>query len=186
MINIEYDLQKSITIHNPLSYFREINTFVFDVDGVMTDGKLTVTEGGDFLRSYNTKDGYAIRRAIEEGYNVCIITGGRGGSVEHRMKKLGIRQVFTGADPKLPVFQRYCETHAINPLKTLFLGDDLNDFEVMQKAGLPCCPADACPEIMDISNYVSPFKGGEGCVRDVIEKVLKLHGKWMNHISVSG
>ncbi len=186
MINIEYDLQNSITIYNPLSYFREINTFVFDVDGVMTDGKLLVTEGGEFLRSFNSKDGYAMRRAVEEGYNVCVITGGRGGSIEHRMKKLGIRHFFTGADPKLPVFQRYCEAHDINPLKTLFLGDDLNDLEVMQKAGLPCCPADACSEIMNISNYVSPFKGGEGCVRDVIEKVMKLHGKWMNHLSISG
>ena len=171
---IEFDLPKAVTIHNPLGYFREINTFIFDVDGVMTDGKILVTEGGDFLRTFNSKDGYAIRRALEEGYNVCIITGGRGGSVEHRMKKLGIRQVFTGADPKLPVFQRYCEAHSINPLKALYLGDDLNDFEVMQKVGLPCCPADACSEIIGISNYVSHFKGGEGCVRDVIEKVIKL------------
>jgi 3-deoxy-D-manno-octulosonate 8-phosphate phosphatase (KDO 8-P phosphatase) len=184
--NIEFDLKNAATIHNPLGYFREIDTFIFDVDGVMTDGKILVTEGGDFLRTYNSKDGYAIRRAVEEGYNVCIITGGRGGSIEHRMKKLGIRQVFTGADPKLAVFQRYCKAHDINPLTTLFLGDDLNDFEVMQKVGLPCCPADACSEIIGISSYISPFKGGDGCVRDVIEKVMKLHGKWLNHLTVSG
>ena len=185
-LKIAYDLKNAATIHNPLGYFREINTFIFDVDGVMTDGKLLVTEGGEFLRAFNSKDGYAMRRALEEGYNVCVITGGRGGSVEHRMKKLGIRHLFTGADPKLPVYQRYCSINSIQHLKVLYMGDDLNDFEVMKKVGLPCCPADACPEIMAISNYISPFKGGEGCVRDVIEKVMKLHGKWLNHLTVSG
>ena len=183
---IAFDFRHAATIHNPLGYFREIQTFIFDVDGVMTDGQLLVTEGGEFLRSFNSKDGYAIRRAIEEGYTVCVITGGRGGSIENRMKKLGIHHLFTGADQKLPIFRRYCATHEIDPLKTLYMGDDLNDYEVMQKVGLPCCPADACPEILQISNYVSPVKGGDGCVRDVIEKVMKLHGKWLNHISVSG
>lgn len=185
-LRIEYDLRNAATIYNPLGYFREINTFIFDVDGVMTDGKMLVTEGGEFLRTFSAKDGYAMRRALEEGYNVCVITGGRGGSIEHRMKKLGIRHLFTGADPKLPVFLRYCETHNIDPYKALYMGDDLNDYELIERVGLPCCPSDACPEILAKCHYVSPFKGGEGCVRDVIEKVMKLHGKWLNHLTVSG
>ena len=185
-LRIEYDLRNAITIHNPLGYFREIQTFIFDVDGVLTDGKLLVTEGGEFLRTFNSKDGYAMRRAVEEGYNVCVLTGGRGGSIEHRMKRLGIRHVFTGADVKLPILLRYFEAHNIDPYKALYMGDDLNDFEVMQKVGLPCCPADACPEIAGISHYISPLNGGDGCVRDVIEKVMKLHGKWMSHLTVSG
>ncbi len=183
---IEYDLRNAATIHNPLGYFREIKTFIFDVDGVMTDGKLLVTEGGEFLRSFNSKDGYAMRRALEEGYNVCVLTGGHGGSIEHRMKRIGIRQVFTNIGDKLPVLLRYLSEHNIDAAKTLYMGDDLNDYEVMQKIGLPCCPADACPEIAAISHYISPLKGGDGCVRDVIEKVMKIHGNWMNHLSVSG
>lgn len=180
------DLKNAATIHNPLGYFREINTFIFDVDGVMTDGKLLVTEGGEFLRAFNAKDGYAIRRALEENYNVCVITGGRGNSIEYRMKKLGVSELYVSADPKLPVYERYLSSKGLQHLKVLYMGDDLNDFEIMEKVGLPCCPADACPEIMSLCHYVSPFKGGEGCVRDVIEKVMKIHGKWMNHITTSG
>jgi 3-deoxy-D-manno-octulosonate 8-phosphate phosphatase (KDO 8-P phosphatase) len=146
---------------------------------------LTVTDSGDTARAYNTKDGYAIRRALEEGYQIAIISGGKGGSLEHRMRRLGIRYIFAGIDEKLPVLLRFCQTHAINPHHALFMGDDLNDYEVMKKVGLPCCPADACAEIMAISHYVSPMKGGEGCVRDVIEKVMKLQGKWMNKFSIS-
>ncbi|MBL7815441.1 MAG: HAD-IIIA family hydrolase [Saprospiraceae bacterium] len=184
-LGIEYDLKNAATIHNVLGYFNEINTFVFDVDGVMTDGKLLVTEGGEFLRSFNARDGYAIRLAIEAGYNVCVISGGRGGSIEHRMKRIGIRQVFTGADPKLPVFLRYCEAHNIDPYKTLYMGDDLNDLDVMKKVGLACCPTDACPEIIEVCHYVSPYKGGDGCVRDVVEKVMKLHDNWNKQLTIS-
>ena len=183
---IEYDLKNAVTIHNLLGYFKEIDTFIFDVDGVMTDGKLHVTEGGEYSRSYNVKDGYAIRRAIEEGYRICVISGGTGGSISHRMKKFGVREVYVGADPKMPIYLRYCADNNIHKLKVLYMGDDLNDYEVMTNVGLPCCPADACPEIIELCHYVSPFKGGDGCIRDVIEKVMKLHGTWLNHISVSG
>lgn len=171
---------------NPLEYFNTIKTFIFDVDGVMTDGKLLVTEGGEFLRTFHSRDGYAMRRAIEEGYNVCIITGGRGRSIESRLEKLGVKTFFTGADNKLPVYRRYCDTFNINTATVLYMGDDLNDYEVMQHVGLPCCPADACPEIMQLSHYVSPIKGGDGCVREVIEKVMKLQGTWFNQTTVSG
>lgn len=185
-ITVEYDLSQAQTLKNPLELFRKIRTFIFDVDGVMTDGKLLVTESGEFLRTFSCRDGYAIRRAVEEGYNLCVITGGRGNSIESRLKMLGIRHFFTGADVKLPIFRRYCEAHQIDTAETLYMGDDLNDYEVMQKVALPCCPANACPEIQDLCHYISPINGGDGCVRDVIEKVMKLHGKWLSNISISG
>ncbi len=173
-------------LKNILSTFKQIDTFIFDVDGVMTDGKMLVTDSGDFLRSFNAKDGYAIRRAVEEGYNVVMITGGKGGSIENRLKYMGVKQFYTNIADKLPVFKRFLKEHNINADTVLFMGDDLNDYEVMQNAGLPCCPSDAANEIINLSHYISPMKGGEGCVRDVIEKVMKLQDKWMNHLSVSG
>ena len=185
-LTIAHDLQNADTIKNILGYFKRITTFIFDVDGVMTDGKLLVTEGGDLLRTFHAKDGYALRRAIDEGYNVCIITGGKGGSIEKRLEKLGIKHFYTSADDKVTPFRNYMKTFNIDPRDVLFMGDDLNDYHIIQKVGLPTCPADACPEIIALSHYVSPVKGGEGCVRDVIEKVMKLQGKWMNNIAISG
>ena len=154
-ITVEYDLGTTKTLKNPLERFRDVKTFVFDVDGVMTDGKVLVLETGEHLRTYSAKDGYAIRRALEEGYNVCIITGGVGGSIDNRSDVLD-------------------------------MGDDLNDFQVMHKVGLATCPVDACVEIQAICHYISPIKGGDGCVRDVIEKVMRVHQTWMKHLTVSG
>lgn len=176
----------SHTFKNKLEAFRQVKTFIFDVDGVMTDGKLQVTDEGAFLRTFHTRDGYAIRRAVEEGYNVCVITGGKGNSIEKRMHILGVRHYYLGIEDKLPVLLKYLEAHNINPLEVLYMGDDLNDYLVLQKVGVPCCPFDACPEIAGIAHYISPIKGGDGCVRDVIEKVMKLHGNWMRHLSISG
>jgi 3-deoxy-D-manno-octulosonate 8-phosphate phosphatase (KDO 8-P phosphatase) len=179
-------MDSSPELKNILSYFKYIDTFFLDVDGVLTDGKVLVTEAGEFLRSFNAKDGYAIRRAVEEGYKVVVITGGKGGSVENRLRYLGIKQFYTNAADKLPILKTYLRENNIDSSTVLYMGDDLNDFEVMQNVGLPCCPADAANEIRNISHYISPLEGGQGCVRDVIEKVMKLQGKWMNHISVSG
>ena len=183
---IENDLKNATTIKNVLGYFNRITTFVFDVDGVLTDGKILVTEQGEFLRTFHSRDGYALRRAVEEGFNVCIITGGKGGSIENRLTKLGVKHYYTAADDKVTPLQSYLKTYNIDPADVLFMGDDLNDYDVMQKVGLPCCPADACTEILGISHYISTVKGGDGCVRDVIEKVMKLQGKWLNNVSVSG
>ena len=184
-ITVKYDLSDAKTLLNRLEYFKHINTFIFDVDGVMTDGTILSTNTGDALRTFHTRDGYAIRRAIEENFNVVVITGGRGNSIESRLKYLGVHQFYTGVGDKLPVFQRFVETHNLNPSEILYMGDDINDLTVMKKVGLACCPADACPEIKDICHYISPMNGGKGCVRDVIEKVMKLRGSWMNHISIS-
>ncbi len=171
-------------IKNSLAYFNLIDTFFFDVDGVMTDGKLISTIEGEFLRTFHSRDGFAIRHAIEQGYNIVVITGGKGKTIENRLVALGIKTYFINAQIKLPIFERYCKEHDIDTSRALYMGDDLNDYEVMQHIGLACCPADAATEIKKTSQYISPFNGGDGCVRDVIEKVMKLHGKWMNNISV--
>jgi 3-deoxy-D-manno-octulosonate 8-phosphate phosphatase (KDO 8-P phosphatase) len=184
-ITVNYDLSDAKTLKNRLEYFKHIRTFIFDVDGVMTDGTIQSTDAGEFLRTFHTRDGYAISQAVKEKFNIVVITGGRGNSIENRLKYLGIHQFYTGVGDKLPVFQRFIETHNLNLSEILYMGDDINDLAVMSKVGLACCPADACPEIQEISHYVSPFNGGKGCVRDVIEKVMKLRGNWMNHISIS-
>ncbi len=184
-ITVNYDLSKAQTLKNRLEHFNHIKTFIFDVDGVMTDGTIQVTDAGDSLRTFHTRDGYAIRRAIEENFNIAVITGGRGNSIESRLKYLGIHQYFTGVGDKLPVFQRFIETHNLNLNEILYIGDDINDLTVMKKVGIACCPADACPEIKEICHYISPMNGGKGCVRDIIEKVMKLKKNWMNHISIS-
>jgi 3-deoxy-D-manno-octulosonate 8-phosphate phosphatase (KDO 8-P phosphatase) len=184
-ITVNYDMSDAKTLKNRLEYFKHITTFIFDVDGVMTDGTLQSTDAGQSLRTFHTRDGYAIRRALEEGFTVVVITGGKGNSIESRMKYLGISQFYTGVVDKLPVFQRYIETHNLKPSEILYMGDDINDLTVMRKVGLACCPADACNEIQEVSHYISPINGGKGCVRDVIEKVMKLKGNWMDHITVS-
>ncbi len=164
---------------NVLEQFRDINTFIFDVDGVLTNSELIITEKGELLRKMNAKDGYAMRKAIIEGYNVCIITGGNSAGVVDRLKALGVQEVYYKIHNKLKTLQEYVETYDIDLNRTLYMGDDIPDHPVMRKVALPTCPADACHEIKEISQYISPINGGRGCVRDVIEKVLRLHGKWM-------
>ena len=163
---------------NTLEKFREIRTLIFDVDGVLTNGDLLIQEDGQLLRSMNTKDGYALKQALQQGYRVVIITGGKSEGVVKRLQGLGITDIYSGIHDKLAVFREYVETHELDPEEILYMGDDLPDFEVMKRVGLPACPQDAVPEIMAICHYVSPKPGGKGCVRDVIEKVLRLKYKW--------
>jgi 3-deoxy-D-manno-octulosonate 8-phosphate phosphatase (KDO 8-P phosphatase) len=131
------------------------------------------------LRKMNVRDGYAVKRAIRAGYHMAIITGGNSEGVAMRLKGLGIEDVFSGVQNKLEVFQRYIDQKNIDPQGILYMGDDLPDREVMQRVGFPVCPSDAAQEIRKISDYISPFPGGHGCVRDVIEKTMKLADKWL-------
>ncbi len=135
-------------------------------------------ENGRLLRKMNTRDGYAIKRAIQQGYRVCIITGGKSSGVVTRLENLGVPDIYKGVSDKLEVFDEYVDIYSLDTDRILYMGDDLPDYEVMRRVGLPACPNDACPEIVALSRYISPIKGGAGCVRDVIEKVLKLHGHW--------
>lgn len=168
-----------------LAKFKNIKAFFFDVDGVLTDGSVTLIPGGEQVRVMNIKDGYALQLAAKKNYIICIITGGRSQQVIDRMNGLGIHHVFVGVHDKLSVFEDFLIEKNLDANDCLYMGDDIPDYEVMRNIGLPTCPANACNEIKEISAYISPIKGGEGCVRDVIEKVLKLQGNWFNSESNS-
>lgn len=163
---------------NLLERFKQVKTFVFDVDGVLTDGSLLILDDGQMARKMNIKDGYALQLALKKGYRVIIISGGRSESVRERLNRLGIQDVFLKVDNKEEKLTEYVNEHRILWEEILFMGDDIPDYPVMQMAGLACAPADAAAEIKQISAYVSTLNGGSGCARDVIEKVLKLNDDW--------
>ena len=163
---------------NILSKFKTIKTFVFDVDGVLTDGTLLVLNDGQMARQMNIKDGYALQLAIKKGYTVLVISGGTSDALKLRLDKLGVTENFLQVENKKEKLTQYVAQHDLKWEEILFMGDDIPDHSAMQLAGLPCCPADAATEIKQISQYISPFDGGKGCARDVIEKVLKLNGHW--------
>ncbi|HRY33588.1 MAG TPA: HAD-IIIA family hydrolase [Bacteroidales bacterium] len=159
---------------------RHITTFVFDYDGVLTGGTVLINTDGELLRTANVKDGYALKFARELGYNIAIISGGKSESVRLRFKPLGINDVFLHASDKLSIFNQYLSDNQISPEQVLFMGDDIPDFPLMERAGVGCCPADAAEEIKKAARYISHLQGGDGCARDVIEQVLKIQGKWFN------
>ncbi len=156
----------------------QITTFIFDVDGVLTDGKVTIFPSGELIRTMNIKDGYAMKTAVEKGYNVCIISGGTNEAVKSRLRGLGITDIYLGAHNKIEQLDEYLDIYNIKPEHVLYMGDDIPDYPVMKLVGLPTCPKDAVPEIQDAALYISHKKGGNGCVRDVIEQVLKVQDKW--------
>lgn len=156
----------------------DITTFIFDVDGVLTDSSVHITPTGEMLRIMNIRDGFAMKAAIESGYHVCIISGGSNEGVRIRLKNLGITDIYLGTPNKVETFKEYCGIYQINPEQVLYMGDDIPDYHVMQLVGLPTCPQDSSPEIKAISNYISHKNGGKGAVRDVIEQVMKVQGKW--------
>ncbi len=159
----------------------DITTFIFDVDGVLTDGSVFVSNEGEMLRTMNIRDGYALKAAVESGYHVCIISGGSNEGVRIRLRNLGITDIHLGTPDKVKTFKEYIDVYGINPEQVLYMGDDIPDYHVMKLVGLPACPQDASPEIKAISNYISHKNGGKGAVRDVIEQVMKVQGKWMTY-----
>src|SRR6188508_687735 len=163
---------------NVLELFKDITTFVFDVDGVLTDGNVLLLNNGLQARKMNVKDGLALQMALKNGYTVIIISGGSSEPVIHRLQYLGLTEINLGLKDKEKFMEAYVEQNNLNWKQVLYMGDDLPDIPVLQKAGLPCCPADAAIEVRKISKYISPVNGGNGCVRDVIEKVLKLNDHW--------
>ena len=163
---------------NYKEYLEHITTFIFDVDGVLTDGTITITTSGEMLRKMNIKDGYALRTAIDKGFKVCVISGGSNEGVRLRLQGLGVTDIYLGAHDKAQQLDEYLDIYNIKAENVLFMGDDIPDYPVMQMVGLPCCPQDAVQEIKAISKYISHKKGGKGAVRDVIEQVLKVQDKW--------
>jgi len=162
----------------------DITTFIFDVDGVLTDGSVHVTPTGEMLRIMHIRDGFAMKAAVESGYHVCIISGGSNEGVRIRLRNLGITDIYLGTPDKVETFKEYTELYGIDPQTVLYMGDDIPDYHVMQRVGLATCPQDASPEIKAISHYISHRNGGTGAVRDVIEQVMRVQGKW--HVYYDG
>ena len=161
-----------------LEKLKHIKAIILDVDGVLTNGILLLTESGEQLRQFNIKDGYALQLAVKKGIKVAALSGARSKGVEHRLKGLGIQDVFLGLESKLEVYTNYLLQNDLTADQVLFMGDDIPDLQVMKLAGLAVCPLDAVEEIKAISHYISSRNGGEGCVRDIVEKVLKIQNLW--------
>lgn len=156
----------------------KIRALVFDIDGVLSASNINMDHEGQPVRSLNIKDGYAIQLAVKRGLHVAIITGGKTENVRKRYEGLGVQDIYMGVSMKLEVYDTFKQKYGIRDEEVMYMGDDIPDYEVMQACGLPCCPADAAQEIKDISLYISPYIGGYGCGRDIIEQVLKAQGKW--------
>ncbi|MBN2349922.1 MAG: HAD-IIIA family hydrolase [Bacteroidales bacterium] len=159
---------------------KDIKAFAFDVDGVFTNGNVILYPGGEFIRTMNIKDGYAVQYCIKKGYMVAIITGGNSEMIRTRFTNLGVTDIYLKSSAKFESFEDFQYKYGLELKNILYMGDDLPDYEIMKKVGFPACPADAVEEIKQISKYISDKNGGEGCVRDVIEQVMRLQGKWMN------
>ncbi|MBC7875073.1 MAG: 3-deoxy-D-manno-octulosonate 8-phosphate phosphatase [Ferruginibacter sp.] len=163
---------------NPSDLFKKITTFIFDVDGVLTDGTVLVLDNGLQARRMNIKDGFALQMAIKNGYRVLVVSGGNSPQVANRLEKLGINEVHMSVADKKSFITTYISKNDLSGEQVLYMADDLPDLPVMAIVGLPCCPADAVNEVKEAVQYISPLKGGDACVRDVIEKVLKLNDHW--------
>jgi 3-deoxy-D-manno-octulosonate 8-phosphate phosphatase (KDO 8-P phosphatase) len=161
-----------------LTAFKKIKCFVFDVDGVLTNGMLLVMPNGVMARSMNIKDGYAIQLAIKKGYKIWVISGGNSEEVRDRLYKLGVHDVFMKVSDKRELLEQLSVTEQIPLDEILYMGDDMPDYEAMQIVGLPTCPSDAAIDIKSICTYKAIAKGGDGCAREVIEKTLKLNDHW--------
>lgn len=171
---------------NILEKFKPIKMIAMDVDGVLTDGKLWMMPSLDWVRNMNIKDGYALQLAVKKGYHVVVISGASDtGAVQNRMKGLGVEDVNMGIKDKASILKNKMEKLGLTKEQVLFIGDDVPDYEAMKMVGLACCPNDAVSDIVQIADYISPYKGGEGCVRDIIEKVLKLNHHWELNSGVS-
>jgi len=158
----------------------KINTFIFDYDGVLTDGTVIILSNGDALRTANVKDGYALQLAKKKNFRVAIISGGYSESMLRRFESLKIDDVFLGVDKKIETYDEYLQKHNLLDENVLYMGDDIPDLEIMMRAGVPTCPSDAAEEIKLKATYISHLAGGKGCARDVIEQVLKVQGLWLN------
>ena len=163
---------------NILELFEPIKVFVFDIDGVLTDGMLHVQEDGELLRRMNIKDGYALQLAVKKGYKVVVISGGKTNAARNRLNKLGVTDVYVAVEDKVTLLKSLMVQGGYKENEMLYMGDDMPDIKAMMICGLRTCPADAVSEIKEISHYISHLNGGSGCARDVIEKVMKMKGDW--------
>ena len=158
----------------------DIKAFVFDVDGVFTDGMVIAMENGEQIRTMNTKDGYALQYAMKQGYPVGIISGGKSEGVRKRFAYLGVKDVYLGISDKSAALADFCFKYNLKHEDLLYMGDDIPDMVVLKQCGLATCPSNAVQEIKAVCQYISPYKGGEGCVRDVLTQVMKVQDKWLS------
>jgi 3-deoxy-D-manno-octulosonate 8-phosphate phosphatase (KDO 8-P phosphatase) len=159
----------------------KIKNFFFDVDGVFTDGSIIVDNSGNELRVFSTRDGIAVKLATDKGYNFCVISGGKNEGVRKRLNKLGIKNVYLGVNNKMEVFKSFMNDNNLKTTETMFMGDDIPDIQILKMVGLSCCPNDAANEVREVVDYISIKKGGEGCVRDIIEQILTIQKNWIEN-----
>ncbi len=172
------DAGDGIRHENFRELLRGVGAFAFDVDGVFTNNQVLISESGVLLRNANTRDGYAVAVATRAGIPIAVITGGRTESVRRRFLELGVKYVYLGVRDKLEVLEEFSQLSGVPFPRICFMGDDMPDWEAMRHCGMPACPVDAAPEVRAIARYISPVPGGMGCVRDILEQYLKLHGLW--------
>jgi len=156
----------------------KITTLIFDIDGVFTDNKVLVMESGEVVRNVHSKDGYAIQIAVKKGYRLVILSGGNNVAVKNLLAKTGIAFLYINQHDKLQCYKDFIYENNLNEEEIMYMGDDLPDYEVMKRVGVAACPNDSAPEIKSISIYISPKEGGKGCVRDIIEQVMRVQGTW--------
>lgn len=170
---INYDLSK-------------IKSIIFDVDGVLSKQTIPMSADGQPMRTINIKDGYAIQLAQKCGLRIVILTGGKTEAIRLRYAALGVEDIYMGCAVKIKTYDEFLEKYALKDDEIIYVGDDIPDYEVMRRCGCPCCPADACPDVKEISTYISTVNGGEGCGRDIVEQVLRAQGKWLSDAKAFG
>ncbi|MBO6234179.1 MAG: HAD hydrolase-like protein [Prevotella sp.] len=163
-----------------------VKAIIFDVDGVLSLSTIQMSPAGLPVRTVNIKDGYAIQLAIKMGMKIAIISGGTDPSIEERYRKLGMTDIFMSCSTKIQVLNQYLADNHLSADEVIYVGDDIPDYEIMKVVGCPCCPADACSDIKEISTYVSPYEGGKGCARDIIEQILRAKGLWLSSAKAFG
>lgn len=158
---------------------KEIKAIIFDIDGVLSSETITLSSEGEPLRTVNIKDGYAIQLAMKLGLRIAIMTGAKVTSIRKRYEGLGVEDIYIGCSIKIETYETFLHKYGLTDKEIMYMGDDIPDLEIMRRVGCPVCPKDACPEIKEVSIYVSDRIGGHGCGRDIIEQVLRAQGKWI-------
>ena len=159
----------------------DLRTFMFDVDGVFTDNTVLLQPGEEPARTFYVRDAYAVQHAVKEGLRIVIVSGGRSKAVEESFARSGVTEIYMGVGDKYALFEKLCRENTIDPGTTAYMGDDIPDLRVMREVAFPCSPSDAAEEVKAICAFVSRYPGGRGCVRDLLEQTLKVHGRWLSY-----
>ena len=170
---------------NLIPIFKNIKAFAFDIDGVLTQGDVLVNEEGQMLRSVNIKDGYALQHAAKQGYAIAIISGGKSEGMRKRFEGLGISHIYLGQEHKEAAFADFLTKTNLTATDVVYMGDDMPDIPLLKQVGLSCCPKDAAVDVKEVCKYISPLNGGEACVRELIERTMKIQNTWFNEDSHS-